>query len=75
MVQIVATLVSVLLGISALAVIGLTLAEEWAALTRAVAGGRSVAPPLPRYVRQVAPARRARILRINPVRSPLRAAA
>jgi hypothetical protein len=75
MVQIVATLASLLLAISALMVIGLSLAEDWDALKRAL--GRqtsSMTPPLPPHTRQLTPARRARIVRMS-AESPVRAAA
>ncbi len=76
MVQIVATLISLLLGASALMVIGLSLADDWDALTRAF-GLRAFSgtPPLPPRTRQLAPARRARIVRMSAEASPLRAAA
>lgn len=76
MVQTVATLISLLAGASALSVIGFSLVEEWDALTRAL--GRATPPlaaPLPRHVRQIAPARRARMVRLTPSALPLRAAA
>lgn len=76
MVQTVATLISLLLGISGLAAIVLSLAEEWDAVKRAfLRNGRSTTPPLPPRTRQLAPARRARIVRITPEASPWRAAA
>ena len=67
MVQMVTTLVSLLAGLSALGVIGLSLAEDWDALKRAlgVHNGRQMTP-LPPHTRQLAPARRARMVRITP---------
>jgi hypothetical protein len=66
MVQTVATLASLLIGISALAVIVLSLAEEWAALKRALGlGAFSSAPSLPPRTRQIITPRRARIVRLS----------
>lgn len=76
MVQTVATLFSVLLGLSALAVIGFSLFEEWDILKRTVRPAMPVAGRnLPARTRQIAPARRARMVRINVETSPRRAAA
>jgi hypothetical protein len=76
MVQIVATLASLLIGISALAVIVLSLAEEWDAVKRALLRpAHSTTPPLPPRTRMLAPARRARMMRVTPEASSLRAAA
>lgn len=76
MVQIVATLISLLLGASALLVIGFSLADDWDALKGAL-GFRtaSATPPLPPRTRQITPARRARIIRLSAEASPLRVAA
>ena len=65
MVQIVATLASLLIGMAALAVIALTMAEEWDAFVAAIGlGTRSATPPLPPRTRQLTPARRARMVRL-----------
>jgi hypothetical protein len=76
MVQIVATLASLLIAISAVTVIGLSLAEDWDALKRALLGRATFdSPPLPPRTYQVASARRARIVRMTPGESPVRVAA
>ena len=67
MVQVVATLVSLLVGLAALGVIGVSLAEDWDALKRALGvHDPRHAMALPPRTRQLAPARRARIVRIMP---------
>ena len=66
MVQTVATLVSLLIGISALAVIAFSLAEDWTALKRALGfGAFSTTPPLPPKTRQIISPRRARMVRLS----------
>jgi hypothetical protein len=66
MVQTVATLVSLLIGFSALAVIAFSLAEDWSAFKRALGlGAVSTTPPLPPRTRQIISARRARIVRLS----------
>jgi hypothetical protein len=76
MVQIVATLISLLLGASALIVIGFSVADDWDALKQAL-GFRisSATPQLPPRTRQITPARRARIIRLSVEALPQRAAA
>ncbi len=76
MVQTVATLISLLLSASALTVIGFSVADDWDALKRALGlHASSTTPPLPPRTRQLAPARRARMVRMSVEASPLRAAA
>lgn len=76
MVQTVATLISLLLGASALTVIGFSVADDWDGLARALGfRNASTTPPLPPRTRQLAPARRARFVRLPAEASPLRAAA
>lgn len=76
MVQTVATLISLLLTASALVVIGFSVADDWETLKSALGFGHSsMTPPLPPRTRQVAPARRARMIRMSAESSPLRAAA
>jgi hypothetical protein len=66
MVQTFATLASLLIGIAALAVIAFSIAEDWAALKRALGiGAFSSTPPLPPRTRQIICARRARIVRLS----------
>lgn len=75
MVQTVATMISLLLTIGAIGVIAASIAEDWAALQRALVPATSRVPVLPPRTRQLEPARRARIVRFTAPSSPLRAAA
>jgi hypothetical protein len=76
MVQTVTTLITLLLGGSAVTVIGLSVTDDWDAFKRALGFRiRSASPPLPPRTRQIAPARRARFVKLPSEVSPLRAAA
>jgi hypothetical protein len=67
---------SLLLSASALFVIGFSVADDWDAMKQAL-GLRlsSATPQLPPRTRQIASARRARIVRLSAEASPQRAAA
>jgi hypothetical protein len=65
MVQIVATLGSLLIGMAALGVIALTVTEEWDAFVKALGfRAQSSAPSLPPQTRMVKSPRRARMIRL-----------
>ncbi len=76
MVQTVATMISLLMAIGAVAVIAASIADDWAALHRALAPiGVGFASSLPPRTRRLVPAPRARIVRVSAPPSALRAAA
>ena len=76
MIQTISTMVSLMLGVGGAGVIAAALIEDWQALRHALApiAGGSL-PPLPPHTRRIAGARPARMIRLTPASSPLRAAA
>lgn len=76
MLQLVATMISLLLAIGAGSLIAATLADDWPTLRHALGFRDSDAvAALPRRTRQLVAVRRARIVRVSPAWAPLRAAA
>lgn len=76
MLQTVATLFSLLFASGAMAIIVASVADDWVALRRALAGhDAAFASALPARTRQLKPARRARMIRFSPEAVPQRAVA
>jgi len=76
MMQMIATMASILIGASAMMVIATALASDWATMIQAL-GFRHATDerPLPPRNRLAAPARRVQILPVSPVPVPWREAA
>ncbi len=76
MLQIVATLISTLLALGALAVIAGVLADDWHDVARALGFGRMArTAPLPAQRPRSGGDRHARVVRVSPQSAPQRAAA
>lgn len=75
MVQTISTIISLLLGMAGVAVILVTLMEDWHALGAALGTtGSGTFPPLPPRTRRLVSARPARMIVIRPIVSPSRVA-
>jgi len=76
MMQMIATMASILIGASAMMVIATALASDWATMIQALGFGRVTNElPLPPRGRLAEPARRVRILQVSPAALPWREAA
>jgi hypothetical protein len=75
MLQSVATLISLFLATGMMAVIAAVLADDWLAVTRALAGRTSTVDMATVRASRSSGCRRARVLRVRSQSAPLRAAA